>query len=71
MNMIRNSSAREHRNAMISSDASEILAKSREQFVGNQILASLRAEHQMKENVRIFVRHPANMHIVDTRVCDR
>src|SRR3954468_16330082 len=70
MRMVRSSSRREYRDSVISPDAGEIFPEQWKQFGGNHIRAFFGAEHEVNQDVWIFVWHWASIHILKTRVCD-
>ena len=44
---------------MIPANSSKVFRKARQQFVRNELRAIFGAEHQVNENIRIFMGHPA------------
>lgn len=55
---------------MIPTDPGEIFRESRERIEWYKIRSLFRAEHQVNQDVRIFVGHAANMHGFEFGVCD-
>ena len=55
---------------MIPTDPGEIFRESRERIEWYKIRSLFRAEHQVNQDVRIFVGHDTNMHVLELRVCD-
>jgi hypothetical protein len=70
MHVIRDASRGDHRNAVVPANSGQIFPESRKQFAGNEVCPFFGAEHKVNKDIRVFVGHPLNMHILYVRVCD-